>query len=78
MTTADPRKSLWVRSTNKLSRVTLTLLHAVLEYMPGGQIEWAVDNKPLMTVDESRRVFRDVVLGLEYRKSLIVGLLCQF
>ncbi|KPV76412.1 uncharacterized protein RHOBADRAFT_3235, partial [Rhodotorula graminis WP1] len=39
----------------------------VLEFMAGGQVEWQDDNKqPTMTVDEARRTFRDVVLGLEY------------
>lgn len=42
----------------------------VLEYMPGGQVEWTKDNQPTMTVDESRSVFRDVVLGLEYCELL--------
>ena len=40
----------------------------VLEYMPGGQVEWTKNDKPTMTVDEARSVFRNVVLGLEYRK----------
>ena len=40
---------------------------AVLEFMAGGQVVWQDDNKqPTMTVDEARRTFRDVVLGLEY------------
>ncbi|GAA6037206.1 hypothetical protein JCM8097_008620 [Rhodosporidiobolus ruineniae] len=39
----------------------------VLEFMAGGQVVWQDDNKqPTMTVDEARRTFRDVVLGLEY------------
>ena len=38
--------------------------------MAGGQVVWQDDNKqPTMTVDEARRTFRDVVLGLEYRAS---------
>lgn len=32
-------------------------------------MEWTLNDEPLMTVDETRRVFRDVVLGLEYRTS---------
>lgn len=35
--------------------------------MPGGQIEWSRDDEPTMKVEQTRRVFRDVVLGLEYR-----------
>ncbi|KAK4701616.1 SNF1-activating kinase 1, partial [Phenoliferia sp. Uapishka_3] len=39
----------------------------VLEFMAGGQIVWQDEEKrPTMTVDEARRTFRDVVLGLEY------------
>ncbi|BGP38554.1 hypothetical protein JCM10450v2_002503 [Rhodotorula kratochvilovae] len=39
----------------------------VLEFMAGGQVVWQDDNKqPTMTVDDARRTFRDVVLGLEY------------
>ena len=37
--------------------------------MPGGQVEWTKNDEPLMTVDDSRRAFRDVVLGLEYREG---------
>lgn len=37
--------------------------------MPGGQVAWTMNDEPVMTVDETRRVFRDVVLGLEYRTS---------
>ncbi|GAA95203.1 uncharacterized protein L969DRAFT_92069 [Mixia osmundae IAM 14324] len=40
----------------------------VLEFCSGGQIDWQdpVTKAPKMTVDESRKIFRDVVLGLEY------------
>ncbi|GAA5967085.1 hypothetical protein JCM11641_000436 [Rhodosporidiobolus odoratus] len=39
----------------------------VLEFMAGGQVVWQDENKqPTMSVDEARRTFRDVVLGLEY------------
>lgn len=38
--------------------------------MAGGQVVWQDDNKrPTLTVDEARRTFRDVLLGLEYRPS---------
>lgn len=41
--------------------------------MAGGQIEWQDQNKnPTMTVDEARRTFRDVVLGLEYRTPFFI------
>lgn len=39
----------------------------VLEYMERGEIEWKdYAGRPTMTVDETRRTFRDVVLGLEF------------
>lgn len=42
---------------------------SVLEFMAGGQVVWQdVNKRPALTVDEARRTFRDVVLGLEYRE----------
>ncbi|KAI5481604.1 hypothetical protein MNV49_002830 [Pseudohyphozyma bogoriensis] len=39
----------------------------VLEFMAGGQVVWQDEHKqPTMSVEEARRTFRDVVLGLEY------------
>ncbi|CAG8547870.1 16231_t:CDS:2 [Acaulospora colombiana] len=39
----------------------------VLEYVEGGEIQWKDENdRPVMSVDEARMIFRDVVLGLEY------------
>lgn len=44
----------------------------VLEFMEGGQVAWQdpVTHAPLMTVEQARKTFRHVVLGLEYCKSL--------
>ena len=42
-------------------------IYLVLEYMEGGEIIWQTnDGKPALTVEQARRVLRDVVLGLEY------------
>lgn len=42
---------------------------AVMEYMGGGEVKWRTnDEKPTLTVDQSRRIVRDVILGLEYRE----------
>lgn len=71
--TGARRRSLWVGAIGHNEALSAEDLTTVLEYMPGGQIEWTKDDEPLMTVDESRRVFRDVVLGLEYRQSDIIG-----
>jgi len=39
-----------------------------LEYTESGEIEWRDDQEqPVMTVDEARRIFRDIVNGLDYR-----------
>lgn len=40
----------------------------VLEYMPGGEVKWTTPNskRPTQTVESTRRIFRDVVLGLDY------------
>ncbi|KAJ9095359.1 hypothetical protein QFC19_007603 [Naganishia cerealis] len=39
----------------------------VLEYCQGGEIKWrSEDGKPLLTVDQARCIFRDVICGLEY------------
>lgn len=37
--------------------------------MEGGEIRWKDEHEnPVMSIDEARRTFRDVVLGLEYRE----------
>ncbi|KAG0150074.1 hypothetical protein CROQUDRAFT_38898 [Cronartium quercuum f. sp. fusiforme G11] len=40
----------------------------ILEFMEGGQVKWQDELKqtPLMTVEQARRTFRQVLLGLEY------------
>lgn len=42
-------------------------IYMVIEFMEGGEIKWR-DNqqRPTLTVGQTRRTFRDVVLGLEY------------
>lgn len=41
--------------------------HLALEYMEGGEIEWRDENEmPVLSLDETRAVFRDVVSGLDY------------
>ena len=37
--------------------------------MEGGEIEWRDENEmPVLSIDDARNVFRDVVSGLDYRK----------
>lgn len=40
-----------------------------MEYLEGGEIKWRGPEKPLLTLGQTRRIVRDVLLGLEYRKS---------
>ncbi|KAI8993201.1 kinase-like domain-containing protein [Pilobolus umbonatus] len=42
-------------------------IYMALEYTEIGEIEWRDQNEqPIMTVDEARRYFRDIVSGLDY------------
>ncbi|KAJ4002147.1 other/CAMKK/ELM protein kinase [Lentinula boryana] len=40
----------------------------VLEYLAGGEIQWRNENEnlPILTVEQSKRIFRDAILGLQY------------
>lgn len=38
----------------------------VMEYLEGGEIKWRGPDKPLLTLEQIRRIIRDVLLGLEY------------
>jgi SNF1-activating kinase 1 len=41
-----------------------------MEYLGGGELKWKNSrDEPVLTVDQSRRICRDVILGLEYRQS---------
>jgi hypothetical protein len=40
---------------------------AVMEYLGGGEVKWFNSlQQPIQTVDQTRRIIRDVILGLEY------------
>ncbi|KAI9442050.1 kinase-like domain-containing protein [Lactarius psammicola] len=42
-------------------------VYMVMEFLGGGEIKWRdSDNNPVLRVDQSRRICRDVILGLEY------------
>jgi len=44
----------------------------VLEYMEGGEVRWKdSEDKPILPLQGARTIFRDVVLGLEYREFAI-------
>lgn len=42
-----------------------------MEYLRGGRVQWQTEEnkRPLLTVEQTQRIFRDVLVGLEY---------CQF
>jgi hypothetical protein len=38
-----------------------------MEHLAGGPVEWSnIDHKPLLMLQQTRRIMRDIVLGLEY------------
>jgi serine/threonine protein kinase len=44
-------------------------IYMALEYTESGEIEWRdSQDQPVMTVNEARKIFRDIVNGLDYRK----------
>lgn len=50
-----------------LRRANSSLLPVVMEYLGGGEIKWRTnDGEPVLRVDQTRRICRDVILGLEY------------
>lgn len=42
-------------------------VYMILEYCQGGEVRWKQDNRPTLTIAETRKIFRDTLLGLEYR-----------
>ncbi|KAI8379126.1 kinase-like domain-containing protein [Radiomyces spectabilis] len=42
-------------------------IYMALEYMEGGEIQWRdEDERPVLSLDQARSIFRDVVSGLDY------------
>ena len=51
---------------------TLTTV-AVMEYLGGGEVKWRNDqHQPILTVEQTRRIMRDAILGLEYCELICV------
>lgn len=53
---------------------SLFFITPVMEYMAGGPVQWAdspAGGHPVLLVDQTRRIFRDVILGLEYRTRIL-------
>ncbi|KAG7451387.1 kinase-like protein [Guyanagaster necrorhizus] len=38
----------------------------VMEYCAGGEVEWTNQGNPVSTVEQTRRIIRDAILGLDY------------
>lgn len=47
-----------------------------MEYMEGGELQWQSDGEPYLTMDQTRRCMRDVVLGLQYCMCFVLFLHC--
>ncbi|CAH1758960.1 5224_t:CDS:2 [Entrophospora sp. SA101] len=63
-----------VRLKEVIDDPTSKKIYMVIEYMEGGEIKWKDENdNPLMTINEARQTFRDVVLGLEYPNLLLTA-----
>lgn len=59
-----------VRLREVIDDPTSRKIYLVLEYTETGEIEWRDEyDSPVMTIDEARRIFRDIVNGLDYRKG---------
>ena len=44
-------------------------MYVVMEYCGGGEIKWRTkNNEPILRVGQTRRIVRDVIVGLEYCK----------
>ncbi|TFK27484.1 kinase-like protein [Coprinopsis marcescibilis] len=42
-------------------------IYMIMEYLGGGEVKWRDgDHEPVLTVNQTRRIVRDAVLGLEY------------
>jgi hypothetical protein len=43
-----------------------------MEYLAGGPIQWSNEqHRPVLSTQQTRRIIRDVILGLEYRQSSV-------
>ncbi|KAG6916675.1 hypothetical protein DXG01_005899 [Tephrocybe rancida] len=49
-------------------------IYLAMEYLSGGPVQWKDDEEmPILLVAETRRVIRDVILGLEHRRRIAFG-----
>ena len=51
----------------------LILLRLVMEFLAGGEVRWTdLQQRPTLSLQETRRIVRDVILGLEYRRQCLL------
>ncbi|KAF9577897.1 hypothetical protein BGW38_006608, partial [Lunasporangiospora selenospora] len=63
-----------VRLIEVIDDPTARKIYLVLEYMEGGDIKWKdAEDQPILPLQDARTIFRDVVLGLEYRTCLLLA-----
>jgi len=44
-----------------------------MEFLAGGEVRWTdLQQRPTLSLQETRRIVRDVILGLEYRRQCLV------
>ncbi|KAF9533942.1 kinase-like domain-containing protein [Crepidotus variabilis] len=41
-------------------------IYIVMEYLGGGEVQWQSNDRPILTINQTRRIMRDALLGLEY------------
>ena len=61
------REKIYMGAFSFLSLKCLAEENTVMEYLGGGEVKWRDDKyNPVLTVQQTRRIMRDAVLGLEY------------
>ncbi|KAK0446208.1 kinase-like domain-containing protein [Armillaria borealis] len=55
-----------VRLFEVLDDRVLGKIFMVMEYCAGGEVEWTNQGNPVSTVEQTRRIIRDAILGLDY------------
>ena len=54
-------------------QLLIILFRLVMEFLAGGEIRWTdLQQRPTLSLQETRRIVRDVILGLEYCRQCLV------
>lgn len=75
----DPaQEKIYLSSFGWISDAHVANMFAVMEYLAGGPIHWQTPkDTPLLKLNQTRRIVRDAMLGLEYRELNARHLACQ-